>query len=74
MHWMRAKLAPLDRLRDRAREDRLRGPRHVLEQDVTAARERREHERDLVVLAEDDLLDVGDQPVRPMGGGGGPRV
>ena len=34
------KLGPVDRLRDRAREDRLRGPGHVLEQHVAAARER----------------------------------
>ena len=58
-----------DRLRERAREDRLRRSRHVLEQDVPAARERREHERDLLVLAEDDPLDVRDQPVRDFQGG-----
>ena len=48
----------------------LRGPRHVLQQNVTAAHEGREHERDLVVLAEHDLLDVRDQPVRDLEGVG----
>ena len=57
-----------DRLRDRAREDRLRGPRHVLEQDVPAAGQRREHECDLLVLAEHHLLDVREQPVRNLDG------
>jgi hypothetical protein len=54
----------VDRLRDRAREDRLRRAGHVLEQDVTAARERGEDERDLVVLAEHDAFDVPAQPFR----------
>ena len=64
VHWMRANARAVDRLRDRAREDRLRGAGHVLEQHVAAARERREDERDLVVLAEDDALDVPAQPRR----------
>src|SRR5204863_8450917 len=53
----------LERLRDRARENRLRCPRHVLEQDMPAADERREDELDLVRLAVDDLLDVREQPL-----------
>ena len=38
MHWMRANGRAADRLGERAREDRLRRARHVLEQDVAAAR------------------------------------
>ena len=57
---------PLDRARDRAGEDRLRRSGHVLEQDVTAAEERREHELDLLRLAEDDGLDIREQPPREL--------
>jgi hypothetical protein len=58
----------LDRLRDRAREHRLRGPGHVLEQDVAAADERGEDELDLLVLAVDDRLDVLEEAVSEPGG------
>ena len=37
-------------------------PGHVLEQDVAAADERREHEPDLLALAVDDGLEVREQP------------
>ncbi len=64
----------LDRLRDRARQNRLCRARHVLEQHVPVGGHRREHERDLLVLAEDDPLDVGEQAVgRGCGGVGGDR-
>ena len=53
----------LDRARDRARQHRLRRARHVLEQHVAAARHRRQHELDLLALAEDDGLDVREEPV-----------
>ena len=52
----------VDRLSDRPCQNRLRGPRHVLEQDVPAAHQCREHELDLVRLAVDDELDVVEQP------------
>ena len=64
----------LDGLRNRARENRLRRARHVLEEHMPAGCQRREHERDLLVLAEDDLLDVAEQPIgggrRPVAGHG----
>ena len=53
----------LDRLRDGAREHRLRRARDVLEEDVPVARERRQNEADLVALAVHDRLDVREQPV-----------
>ena len=63
MHWMRANSVPsIVCAIERARIV-FAVPGHVLEQHVPAARERGEHERDLVVLAEHDLLDVADQPV-----------
>ncbi len=58
---------PFDRLGDRAGEHRLRRPRHVLEQHVALAGERREHERDLVVLAVHDRLDVAEHPAGELG-------
>ena len=60
----------LDRLRDRAGEHRLRGARHVLEQRVAAAHERRDDELDLLALAVDDGLDVVEQPARNLIGFG----
>ena len=51
----------VDRLRERAGEDRLRRAGHVLEQNVAAGDERGEDERDLLVLADDDALDVFEQ-------------
>ncbi len=53
----------LDGARDRAGEDGLRRARHVLEQHVATARHRREHELDLLALAEHDGLDVGKEAV-----------
>ena len=54
MHWMRANaVSAIVCAIERARIV-FAVPGHVLEQHVTAARERREDERDLVVLAEDD--------------------
>ena len=49
--------------RDRLGEDGLAGARHVLDQQVAAAQERDEGEADLVVLADDDALDVGEDLV-----------
>jgi hypothetical protein len=53
-----------DRARDRTREHRLRRPRHVLEEHVPAARERRQDELDLLPLAVDDVLDVVEEARR----------
>src|SRR5919108_1573536 len=50
-----------DRLCDRAREDGLRGSRHILEQDVALAGDGGEHELDLVALASNRELDVVEQ-------------
>ena len=60
----------LDRLRDRPGEHRLRGARHVLEQHVASADERRDDELDLLALAVDDGLDVVQQPARHLIGFG----
>ena len=38
-------------------------PGHVLDEQVAAAQQRDEREADLVVLADDDALDVGEDPV-----------
>ena len=53
----------LDAPRDRPGEDGLGRARHVLEQDVTVAREGRQDELDLVALPVDDRLDVVHEPV-----------
>ena len=55
-------LDALDAQRDRAGEDRLRRPGHVLEQHVPTADERGEDEPDLVGLAVDDGLQVLHEP------------
>ena len=53
----------LDRLRDRAGEDGLRGAGDVLEEHVAAADQRGDDELDLLALAVDDGLDVVDEAV-----------
>ena len=53
----------VDRAGDRPGEHRLRGPGHVLEQDVPVAEQRAHDEPDLVALPADDELDVVEQPV-----------
>ena len=45
---------------DRLGEDGLAGARHVLDQEVAAAQQRDERQPDLVVLADDHALDVGE--------------
>jgi len=55
-----------DRLRDRPRQNRLRGSRDVLEQDVATADERRQHELDPIALAVDDGLDVVEEALREL--------
>ena len=70
---MRANSA-LDLRRERAREHRLGGARDVLEQDVTGRGEGRDDERDLVVLAKHDLLDVGDEAPADVARGDEPAV
>src|SRR4029078_3033338 len=50
-------------LGDRLGEHRLAGARHVLDQQMALAQERDEREADLIVLADDDPLDVGDDSV-----------
>ena len=64
---MRLATRAFDAGRDRAREHGLRRAGDVLEQDVTAAGERRDHERDLLVLAEHDGLDVAEQAAGDVG-------
>jgi hypothetical protein len=54
----------LDGLRDCAREDRLGGSGHVLEQDVALADQRREDEPDLLALAPDRDLYVVEKALR----------
>ena len=61
VHWMRDETAPSIDCAIDAREHGLRGSRHVLEQRVTAAEERRDDERDLLALAVHDRLDVVEQ-------------
>ena len=63
MHWIRAKLVSAIVCAIARARIVFAVPGHVLEQHVPAARERREDERDLLVLAEDDPLDVLHQPV-----------
>ncbi len=58
------RLDAVDRLRDRARENRLRGAGDVFEQDVASAQERRQDELDPVALAVHDRLDVVEEPLR----------
>ena len=60
--------APSTDWRDRAGEDRLRGAGDVLEQDVAAGDERRDDERDLLGLADDDALDVREEAAGRFGG------
>jgi len=50
--------AALDAARDRACEDGLRRPRHVLEENVALAGKGGEHELDLLVLTAHDRLEV----------------
>ena len=69
MHWMRDDCAPSDRLRDRAREHRLRRAGDVLEERVAAAHEGRDDELDLLALAVDDGLDVVEEPLGDVVGG-----
>jgi hypothetical protein len=57
-----ARVSALDGPRDRTRQHRLCGARHVLEQHVSAARERRQDDADLLALADHDGLDVGHEP------------
>jgi hypothetical protein len=54
----------LDRLSDRTRKDRLRRARNVFEENVSLCGERREHERDLLMLTEHHTLDVRQQALR----------
>src|SRR4029079_559129 len=49
--------------RDRLREDRLAGARHVLHEQMGATHERHQGEAYLVVLPDDDALDVGEDLV-----------
>ena len=49
--------------RDGLRQDRLAGPGHVLDQEVTAAQQRDEGEAHLVVLADDDAFDIGEDSI-----------
>ena len=58
----------LDRLGDGAREHGLRRARHVLEEHVAVAGERRQDEADLVALPVHDRLDVREQPVGDLDG------
>ena len=58
----------VDRAGERPGEHRLRGPGHVLEQDVPLAGEGREDEPDLLVLAFDDGGHVGHHASRGRGG------
>ncbi len=62
MHWIREATGALDAAGERAGEDRLRRAGDVLEQDMALAGERREHESDLIGLADHDRLDVRAQP------------
>jgi len=48
---------------DRLGQDRLAGAGHVLDQQVPAAQEGDQREADLVMLADDDALDVGEDLV-----------
>ena len=66
---VRGELDPPERAAERAREGlrehRLPRPRHVLDEDVSAADERDQGELDLVVLPENDPLDVVDDAGDP---------
>ena len=55
------RLRALDRAGERARQHGLGGARHVLEQHVPAARERGEHDADLLPLADHHRLGVVEQ-------------
>ena len=59
MNWIRRKVQPRLRAIALARTV-LPVPGHVLDQEVAAAEERDEREADLVVLADDHALDVGE--------------
>ena len=62
MNWMRRNEQPRLRAIALARTV-LPVPGHVLDQEVAPAQQRDEGEADLVVLADDDALDVGDDLV-----------
>ena len=62
MNWIRRKVQPRLRAIALARTV-LPVPGHVLDQQVAAAQQRDEREADLVVLADDDALDVGEDLV-----------
>ena len=62
MNWIRRKEQPRLRAIALARTV-LPVPGHVLDQQVAAAQQRDEGEADLVVLADDDALDVGEDLV-----------
>ncbi len=63
MHWILVPTTPSIDRGNRPRQDRLRGPRNVLEEDVAVAGERGQDEANLLPLALHDRLDVRKQPV-----------
>ena len=61
---LRAPEREAERPRRRVREQRLRDAGHALEEHVPAREQRRQQAADDLVLAEDDLADLGSHPVR----------
>ena len=62
MNWMRRNV-PAEAARDGLGQHRLAGPGDVLDQQVAAAQQGDQGEADLMVLADDDAFDVGEDPV-----------
>ena len=62
VNWMRAK-SHAEHLRERARSERLREARVVLEQHVTVGEEPEQDELERLALADDGLLDLVEHPI-----------
>ena len=67
MHWILETVAPSTEPASARARTVLAVPGHVLEEHVAVAGERGEHERDLVVLAVHDGLDVAEQRAGDLG-------
>ena len=60
---LNARELEIEHLRDRADEQRLRQSRHADDQAVAAGEQRQQHELDHVLLADDQLVQLGDDLV-----------
>ena len=65
MNWMRRKPSP-ERARERVRERGLAHSGYVLEQHVAPGQQRGQRQAHDLVLAVEDALDLGDQPIEQL--------